>query len=674
MKSKLTLLMLFALTMSGLFGQEYAQLRSLEDMGYRNESITGIAGALTYFLKLQPRDDINNSKLVLKVRPSQVLNKNISAVTVSLRDEPVFTQRLEFTALDSVMTIEIPLDKRFVQPDGRFIKMRVDAKMAMSDEYCKDVDNPAIWLTVRNSSFLSLRKQDAASFNYSLKETILEYNRISTPKSADLDDLLSGGVLYALIKQKASLDEIVTDNYSESDTVSNTIITGLISKLPAFIRNQLPDIQNGQGIIMNLQPYGDSRHVLVVSGKDQEGYKKAINTLCNYKIINSSFSTKMVIDNGIPHYFDKNPLPVVFSLEELGGTPRIMEGIGALKTNYAFSLADYNAIPKKLTFHLEAMLSLLNKGDRGFLNVYLNENLVFSTDLHDKTSFVGDIDLKPYLLTKNNSLVVEMRFHGAGNICKEGFANFFGFIDVKTSSLIFSGEKANEFYNFFNYPGEFRKRALKFIVSPSLIPQLASSMGQLITQLNTTTVVANYLSIPEMVSTDKASMEDLRNYNAIVLTHRNDAFIKNFSTSLPVQFNKDFQLYKDVSGQTSYSINDFANSGIAQIFKQGQTTFLVVTSLGDSLVSDAFEGVIKSFGSQYSSIESNVCVANSKGKSNFFFKLPDNSGIVTYRGDKNSLAIIWNNYKFFILGGLVLLLIAAFFFVRKRVKKSQEII
>ena len=320
------------------------------------------------------------------------------------------------------------------------------------------------------------------------------------------------------------------------------------------------------------------------------------------------------------------------------------------------------------------MLSLLNKGDRGFLNVYLNENLVFSTDLHDKTSFVGDIDLKPYLLTKNNSLVVEMRFHGAGNICKEGFANFFGFIDVKTSSLIFSGEKANEFYNFFNYPGEFRKRALKFIVSPSLIPQLASSMGQLITQLNTTTVAANYLSIPEMVSTDKASMEDLRNYNAIVLTHRNDAFIKNFNTSLPVQFNKDFQLYKDVSGQTSYSINDFANSGIAQIFKQGQTTFLVVTSLGDSLVSDAFEGVIKSFGSQYSSIESNVCVANSKGKSNFFFKLPDNSGIVTYRGDKNSLAIIWNNYKFFILGGLVLLLIAAFFFVRKRVKKSQEII
>jgi LPXTG-motif cell wall-anchored protein len=168
-------------------------------------------------------------------------------------------------------------------------------------------------------------------------------------------------------------------------------------------------------------------------------------------------------------------------------------------------------------------------------------------------------------------------------------------------------------------------------------------------------------------------MDDLRDYNAIAMVHRNDPFIKNF-TSLPVQFNKDFQLYKDVIGQTAYSINDFSNSGIAQIFKQGQSTFILITALGDTAISDAFEGVIRSFGSQYSAIESNVCIANSKGKSNFFFKLPDNAGIVSYRGDKNNMAIIWNNYKFFILGGLLLILVAAFFFVRKRVKKSQEIV
>ena len=127
-----------------------------------------------------------------------------------------------------------------------------------------------------------------------------------------------------------------------------------------------------------------------------------------------------------------------------------------------------------------------------------------------------------------------------------------------------------------------------------------------------------------------------------------------------------------MSGQTTFSLNDFSNSGIAQIFRYQASTVMLITSMQDTLVSDAFEGVIKSFGSQYSAIESNVCFASSKGRSNFFFKVPENSGIVTYRGDKNYLALFWNNYRYFILGAALLLIIGAFVFVRKRVKKSQE--
>ena len=676
MKSRLSLLVVFTLILSGIFGQAVqsveGEIRTMEDMGYRNESIRGIAGALNFFLKLNPKDDVNNMRLVLKVKPSQVLNKDLSAVTVSLRDEPVYTSRITSNGIDSIMTISIDLNKRFVQPDGRFIKLRVDARMCMTDEYCKDVDNPAVWMTVRNSTYLEVKKQEKINYYQSLKETILLYDRISTPVNSDLDDLVGGGVLFALLKQKEVLKELTTNNYSEADTMSNTIVTGVYSKLPNFLKPFLPDLKPGQGCIYNVQPWGDNRFVMVITGKDADGYKKAINTLTNYKILNASFSYRMVIENGPPNYFVANPLPVVFSLEDLGGTPKLMEGVGALKTNYSFSLADYNAIPKKLTFHLEAMLTLLKEEDRGYVNVYLNDNLVYSADLHDKTSFAGDVELKPYLLTKNNSLVVEFRFHPQGNICKAGFANFYAFIDTKTSNLVFSGEKQNEFYNFFNYPGEFRKKPLKFIVSPSIMPHLASSMGELIYQLNTTTVQANHLNIPEMTTTEKASMADFKDYNAILLVHRNDPFVKNFTSDMPVQFNRDFQLYKNMSGQTTFSINDFSNSGIAQIFRYQSSTIMMITSLQDTVVSDAFEGVIKSFGSQYSAIESNVCFASSKGRSNFFFKVPENSGVVTYRGDKNYLAIFWNNYRYFILIAALLLVIGAFVFVRKRVKKSQE--
>jgi hypothetical protein len=676
MKSRLSLLVVFTLILSGIFGQAVqsieGEIRTMEDMGYRNESIRGIAGALNFFLKLNPKDDVNNMRLVLKVKPSQVLNKDLSAVTVSLRDEPVYTSRITSNGIDSIMTITIDLNKRFVQPDGRFIKLRVDARMCMTDEYCKDVDNPAVWMTVRNSTYLEVKKQEKITYFQSLKETILLYDKIATPVNSDLDDLVGGGVLFALLKQKEVLKELYTSNYSEADTMSNTIVTGVYSKLPNYLKPFLPDLKPGQGCIYNIQPWGDNRYVMVITGKDADGYKKAINTLTNYKILNASFSYRMVIENGPPNYFLANSLPVVFSLEDLGGTPKLMEGVGALKTNYSFSLADYNAIPKKLTFHLEAMLTLLKEEDRGYVNVYLNDNLVFSADLHDKTSFVGDVELKPYLLTKNNSLVVEFRFHPQGSICKSGFSNFYAFIDTKTSNLVFSGEKQNEFYNFFNYPGEFRKKPLKFIVSPSIMPHLASSMGELIYQLNTTTVQANHLNIPEMTTTEKATVADLKDYNAILLVHRNDPFVKNFTSDMPVQFNRDFQLYKNMSGQTTFSINDFSNSGVAQIFRYQASTIMMITSLQDTVISDAFEGVIKSFGSQYSAIESNVCFASSKGRSNFFFKVPENSGVVTYRGEKNYLAIFWNNYRYFILIAALLLVIGAFVFVRKRVKKSQE--
>ncbi|MGL6068989.1 MAG: cellulose biosynthesis cyclic di-GMP-binding regulatory protein BcsB, partial [Sediminibacterium sp.] len=178
MKTKISLLFGLLLFVQAVFAQANKEAintdpskRTLEDMGYRNESITGIAGALTYFVKVQPRDDLNNMKLVLNIKPSPVLNSRISAVTVSLKDEPIHTERLAATAIDSVMVITIPLNSRFVQPDGRFIKVRVDAKMAMSDEFCKDVDNPAIWMSVRNSSYLAVAKQEKVTYYQSLKET-----------------------------------------------------------------------------------------------------------------------------------------------------------------------------------------------------------------------------------------------------------------------------------------------------------------------------------------------------------------------------------------------------------------------------------------------------------------------------------------------------------------------
>ncbi len=669
MKQRILLSTLLLLASSCIFSQVVT--RTFEDMGYRDQSIYGITGSITYFVKVKPDDDMENSKLILYIRPSQVLNPNTSTITISLKDAPIYTQRIVGQSMDSLITIILPMSKKFVQPDGRFVKLKIVVKMSIDDQICKDIDNPAVWINVRNTSYFSSNKQSFLSYQRGLKETIQEFTSIATGSNADLDDVLAGGILYSLVKQNNKELKVGTSIYSANDSLNNTLAVGLVNRLPMVIQRQLPALSKGQGLIIALGPEGNQ--TLVVTGADAEGYKKAINVLSNYSILNSTFSQKLIVDNTTIKPTDLTVLPQVLTLEQLGVPSSLMEGVLALNTNYPFNLIDYNAIPKKLTLHLEALFSHLRENDRGFLNVYLNDNLVFTTSLADLNNFNNDIDLPPYLLTKLNSLVIEMRFHPSNSVCKDGFASFFGFINSRTSTITFSGEQSTEFYNFFNYPGEFRKRPLKIMVSPGLNQHTTAAVGELIYQINAASLLNAAMILPVLVQSDKSTMNDMKGYNVIALLHRIDPFIKNF-TNMPIQFNRDFQLYKDLDGETSYSFNDFSNSGIAQIFRQANSTFLLVSSLGDSTQKDAFQSVIKSFGGQASAIQSNVCITTADGKSSFFFKLREDEKLVSYKGDKNLVLDLWEKYKYFVLIFLMLLIIWSFFFVRNRVKKSQEIV
>ncbi len=669
MNPRILLTALLVLLFSGAWAQN-AQ-RTFEEMGYRDQSIVGISGAITYFVKVRPDDDIDQSKLVLYLRPSQVLNPNTSTVTISVKDAPIYTQRITGASIDSLITIVVPLNKKYIQPDGRYVKLKIVARMSISDQICQDIDNPAVWVNIRNISYFTAPKQSVLSYQRSLKEAIQEYSSIATSAAADLDDVMASGIAYAFIKQGNKEGIISTRNFLPTDTLNHNIVVGIANKLPENIKSQLPVLNKGEGLIISLGAEGNQ--VMVITGYDAEGYKKAISVLSNNNILNSSFSQKLLVDKAVVKPIVNSALPQVLTLEQLGGQSSLMEGVLALNTNYPFNLIDYNTIPKKLTLHLEALFSHLRENDRGFLNVYLNDNLVYTTTLLDLNNFNNDIDLPPYLLTKLNSLVVEMRFHPSNSVCKDGFASFFGFINNKTSTITFSGDQQTDFYNFFNYPGEFRKKPLKFLISKDLNTNITSSVGELIYQINSASLMNANMILPELLQTDKAAAKDLIGYNAIALLQRNDAFIKKF-TSLPIQFNRDFQLYKDLEGETSFSFNDFSGSGIAQIFQQQGSTILMISSLGDSTTKEAFQSVIKSFGSQSSAIQSNVCISTSDGRSSFFFKLREDEKLVSYKGDKNVFLELWESYKYIVLGILLLLILFGFYFVRKRVQQSQEIV
>jgi len=671
MKSKF--LLSLALMLSAI--QMFAQDRTFKSMGYDDASIIGISGSLSYFIKVKPDDNIDQSTLVLNLRASQVLNANNSFVVVYLKEEPVYTQRVITSALDTLLTFKVPLSSKYLQPDGRFIKVRVAAKMSVGDEYCKDIDNPACWLGVKNSSYISASTQTGFTYQRSIKEVIQEYNSVYTPVSADVDDLMAGGLIYALVRQGAASKQVYTATYSPSDSVPAGIIAGTADKLPYAVKQAMPSVSAGQGLIA-LVPlnvgFGTPRYVLVVTGGDNAGYKKAISTLASNKRLSSAFSDKIIVsDATFSSEVVAGASPLVTTLEDLGGGGELMEGIGALRKKFNFSLADFNAIPTKLTLHLESFFSTLKPDDRGFVNVYLNQNLVYNGNLLDKVNFINDVDLKPHLLSKFNTLEIEFRFHPGSNVCKDGFSNFFSFINTKTSTLTYTGERENKFFSFFNFPAEFRKKQTKIVVSQDLLSKVVSSVGEIYYQINSPIKNDfNRLIVPQIVTS--ASATNLGDYNLIALVNRSDKFVSSYE-NVPVKFEKDFQIYKGLKGAASYSVSDFSNSGLAQIFKDKGNTVLMVTSLGgDSSISNAFLSVVKNFSTQLTEIESNVCIANSNGMSNYFFKAPEDNSIVSYNSNMTGFEKFWSAYKFWVMGLIIVLLILGYFAVKNKVKQATD--
>lgn len=673
MKSKfLFIVAAFILSTTQLMSQG-GNSRTFKSMGYDDASINGITGSLSYFIKVRPEDDINQSNVVINVRASQVLNPNNSFLVVYLKDEPVYTQRIVASAVDTLLSFSVRLSDRYLQPDGRFIRLKVAAKMSVSEEYCKDVDNPACWVVVKNTSYISGLAKVKFNYDKSIKEIIQEFSSVYTPASADENDLSAGGLVYAILRQGAASKEVYTGAYTQNDSVPAGVLVGLLDKLPYIVKQGLPVTpSSGQGLIANVK-VGDG-YVLVVTGADIKGYNNAIGALGSNRRLSSAFSGTLLVQAGENLVNSpETPSPLVTSLEDIGGDPGLMEGIGGLRKKYNFSLAEFNAIPNKLTFHIESYFSTLKPDDRGFLNVYLNQNLVYNASLLDKPNFIGDIDLKPYLLSKFNTLEVEFRFHPGSNVCKDGFSNFFAFVNTKTSTLTFAGERENRFYSFFNFPAEFRRNPTVIAVSPSLLKEnIVASIGEIYYQLNTPLKSDfNKLIVPKIKTT--SGMGEFSNYNVIALVQKGDPFVSKYNSVMPVNFDKDWQLYKDATGKLNYSVTDFSNSGLAQIFRDKSQTILMVTALGgDSTVKTAYFSVVKNFTSQLTEIESNVCIANSNGLSNYFFKAPEGNSVVSYKGDKSSLEKFWDSYKLYILGLILILILLAFFFVRNRVRKATD--
>jgi len=653
---------------------------SFKSMGHDDEPIYGMIGATSFFLKISPLVEMKGSKLVLFIEPSQALIKDHSFVNIVINERPAYSARL---TKDSIEKISITLTPEDLSAD-KFLKIQVKTLLTVSDDKCKDLDNPAMWVKVKENSYLSLVKTNGNFFsNVNISNCFESKRAIVYPVNPTLHDLKAVAWAYSRLKKTLNRDIKVYQEDALPDSIKNYIMVGkwgnlqadkkaLISVKPQapegllFLKKALVTYQDSVGKGKDVTVPGE---ILFITGGDDPGYEKAITALGNMNILNSSFGEYLLISNAQNNFFktiEENRTRL--TLRQVGGAPNFMSGIGSLTNVYSFKNSDFSFTPKEVEIHFVANYSSLTPGDRGYFNIYLNGMLISSERLDATGKLNTSVTINRYQHHKYNTVEAEFRIYPSSGNCINSFTNFFAEVDVDKSYLESKNPFITNDLSFYQYPEAFNTGTTKIVVSKEYAKDAAAAMGEIIFELNNNINGSNF---PEFKYSDDITAAELKKYNIVALLSQHDPLMDNFRYA-PIKFNKKFRILKNENGDEVYRLSDSVSNGLAEIFYgPNNNAVLVITATG-SEQEKAFTAASKSITEQLSTLSSNICISDVNGNK-YLFNINKSSENLEYFDTKNALTRFWETYNLYILLGLLVLILMSFLYVRSRVQKSQEL-
>jgi hypothetical protein len=670
---------------------------SFKAMGHDDdEPVYGMSGATSFYFKITPEYEINGSKLVVYFEPSQALIREKSYVNLFIGPKPVYSARL---TKDSIQKISINLTKADVSPDN-YIKIQVKTLLTITDDPCRDLDNPAMWLKIKNYSYLSLVKSNKNFFNNINISNCFDGKRaIVYPANPTLHDLKAVAWAYSRMKKTQQKTIGVYEEGKLPDTIRNYIKVGMLSSLSGTDRPLVKVTpQNNQGLFYlhkAISTVTDTitrmvenkgqltavkavaqevvpTEILYVTGGDDQGYEKAITALGNMNILNSTFGDYLLINKAQNQFFktvDENRSKL--SLKQIGGVSDFLSGIGSLKSAFNFKNSDFSFTPKEVEIRIIGNYSSLNPGDRGFFNIYLNGLLLSSEKLDASGKLNTTVTINRYQHHKYNTLEAEFRFYPNNGNCKNSFTNFFAEVDVDKSYLESKNPFITSDLSFYQYPEAFNSGTTKIVVSKDYAKYAAGAMGEIIYELNNNINANNFPDFVYSNGPGGIQTSELRKNNIIALLSKDDPLYKEFPDA-PINFEKNFRLYNTDNNTIVYQLSDTTSNGLAQIFYgRNNNATLVLTATGKHLA-DAFLSASKSITEQLSTLSSNVCISD-VNNNKYLFNINKSSDNLEYIDTKSALTRFWDTYNLYILLGILVLILLSFLYIRSKVQKSQEL-
>lgn len=658
---KLYLLVFFALFGLHLFAQ-----RSLSSYGIPTQILKGTGGSYSYYIRLLPNQQINGSMLSLHYEIPATLNFNKSYIHVSVNDEPTFSGAI---IKDSVNRISIPIQSNSGQKDA-FLKLTIRAQLFVGDDPCQDENNPSLWLKVLPSTAIkwALNKNyGLAAIN--LSNTLFTKKAIVYPTNISAGELQTVALTYARLR-KAGINDIRLYSQDEMPAQLNDFIyIGLLHKIkPAFRSKIKINPKAGQGLVYLSKTTGLDQvdQVLFLTANDIPGLSKSLDAVLTKGIFEACFQDYLLINKSAYKPYTKTNRLYLSDLED---NNILMTGSGSLYHNFAFKTSAFADLPADLNAEFSIKYTGLEKQDRGYFNIYLNNALISSAQLNESGSLRVSTSVNRYQLKKFNTLRTEFIFHAADGICAGNFRNFIGQVDAKNSYLTVQSKLSEKNLTFFSYPDAFQQEAA-ILVSKNVLSSSVQAIAKLVSEINDH--YSNEIRYRPVVDfADHA--EQYAGKNIILISGRKDALLGKFK-QIPLKYNQAFAIYDNASNEVIYQLSAPDRSAIAQIFEDEQfPTVLSITIPDEGFSSAALQQTVSNLNEQLNQFSGNTLISNKNN--HLIFNLAQNSNNVRYADNGNTVfSLFWEKYKLLLLAGTLFLIFLSYLYVRKKVKQSQNIV
>lgn len=616
-----TLLALFLIfpANSGLAAFEQSNVNSLEpakkvftftDLGYTgDETLRGVYVTRDYSIRWPDSWGVEpGNKLSLNFSHSPALDEHSSLAVDWNGARLASVLLIPSNAEDGVLQVDIP--EELIEPG--YNQLRIVAYMGIHDDYCADLDNPAVWATIHSTSFFEFSfvplqpALDLGLFPAPLIDgSSLVENQVTfvLPAQPSMNELNVVAAVSSKLGQLAAWRDISVDvefgpTSSELQSIpGDQIYVGTLDQLNEYDFLELSSIPDenkkpGAGLIWEQYSPGDEAAVaIVLTGVDEAGVLVAGYALADESTYSLMAGQLAVVLDTPASNAEPTVAGMTITFAELGYTDIAAHGTHDQIINYIIPLPMAWIVETEGTLTLHFSHSELLNPKQSSMNILINDTPISSIALTSENSTDGSAIIRlPARLFKvgDNKLTILANLNIEEDYqdrlrCWDDYddeAWIVVYADSQISLPPGPGEVTADLSDYpYNYLGLSDMSDVAFVLPESPNEAIGLAMAQITNRLGR--FVDGKALYPKVVDENSsANLEATAPYQFLIGLPTDNVAIQNINDILPLPYQpgtnepQNLEGYADIlpeSGSVGYIQSTITASGQPRLVVTGNT-------------------------------------------------------------------------------------------------------